>query len=42
MAEDNMRHELVQLAEKIDWDFLDGEIASLYSDNGRPGSRLGL
>ena len=33
----NMRHELVQLAEKIDWDFLDGEIAPLYSDNGRPG-----
>jgi IS5 family transposase len=38
-----MRHELVQLAEKIDWDFLDGEIAPLYSDNGPgPGSRLGL
>ena len=33
----NMRHELVQLAEKIDWEFLDGEIAPLYSDNGRPG-----
>src|SRR5262245_44118158 len=33
----NMRHELVQLAEKVDWDFLDGEIAPLYSDNGRPG-----
>jgi len=23
----NMRHELVQLAGKIDWDFIDGEIA---------------
>ena len=33
----NMRHELVQLAERIDWDWLDGEIASLYSDKGRPG-----
>jgi IS5 family transposase len=33
----NMQHELVQLAGKIDWDFLDGEIAPLYSDKGRPG-----
>src|SRR2546429_9298709 len=33
----NMRHELVQLAGKIDWDFIDGEIALLYSDSGRPG-----
>lgn len=33
----NMRHELVQLAGKIDWDFIDGEIAPLYSDGGRPG-----
>jgi IS5 family transposase len=32
----NMRHELVQLAGKIDWEFIDGEIA-LYSDGGRPG-----
>jgi IS5 family transposase len=32
-----MKHELVQLALKIDWDFLDGEIAPLYSDKGRPG-----
>ena len=23
----NMRHELVQLAGKIDWEFIDGEIA---------------
>src|SRR5262249_56789240 len=22
---------------KIDWDFIDGEIAPLYSDSGRPG-----
>jgi transposase, IS5 family len=33
----NMRHELAQLAGKIDWDFIDDEIAPLYSDNGRPG-----
>src|SRR6266540_5967666 len=33
----NMRHELVQLAGKIDWDFIDGEIAPLYRDSGRPG-----
>ena len=33
----NMKHELVQLAAKIDWQWIDGEIASLYSDKGRPG-----
>src|SRR4051795_3490651 len=33
----NMKHELVQLAGKIDWEFIDGEIAPLYSDSGRPG-----
>ena len=33
----NMKHELVQLAGKLDWDWLDGEIAPLYSDQGRPG-----
>jgi transposase, IS5 family len=33
----NMKHELVQLTGKIDWDWLDGEIAPLYSDKGRPG-----
>jgi hypothetical protein len=32
-----MRHELAQLAGKIDWDFIDGEITPLYSDSGRPG-----
>ena len=32
-----MKHELVQLAGKIDWDWIDCEIAPLYSDNGRPG-----
>ncbi|HEY8708307.1 MAG TPA: IS5 family transposase [Burkholderiaceae bacterium] len=33
----NMKHELVQLAGKIDWGWIDGEIAPLYSDQGRPG-----
>src|SRR5712691_2673314 len=33
----NMKNELVQLAGKVDWDWLDGEIAPLYSDKGRPG-----
>ncbi|HLZ05671.1 MAG TPA: IS5 family transposase [Bradyrhizobium sp.] len=33
----NMKHELVQLAGKIDWEWLDGEIAALFSDKGRPG-----
>ena len=33
----NMKHELVQLAGKIDWEWIDGEIAPLYSDQGRPG-----
>ena len=33
----NLKHELVQLAGKIDWAWIDGEIAPLYSDKGRPG-----
>jgi transposase, IS5 family len=33
----NMKHELVVLAGKIDCDWLDGEIAPLYSDQGRCG-----
>jgi len=32
----NMKHELVQLAGKSDWVWIDGEIAPLYSDRGRP------
>jgi transposase, IS5 family len=34
----NLHHELVQLAGKIDWSWIDGEIAPLYSENGRPGT----
>jgi IS5 family transposase len=38
----NLKHELVKLAGKIDWDWIDRAIAALYSDKGRPGieSRL--
>ena len=27
----NLKHELVQLAGKLDWDWIDGEIAPLYT-----------
>ena len=33
----NLKHELVQLAARIDWDWIDREVAPLYSDNSRPG-----
>jgi IS5 family transposase len=33
----NMKHELVRLAGKIHWDWIDEQIAPLYSDKGRPG-----
>src|SRR3979490_1350809 len=33
----NLKHELVLVAGQIDWDWIDGEIAPLYSENGRPG-----
>lgn len=33
----NMRHALVILSEKIDWDYLDKEVAPYFSDEGRPG-----
>jgi IS5 family transposase len=32
----NMRHELVTLADKIDWDWIDAELADCFSDRGRP------
>ncbi|MDP6706917.1 MAG: IS5 family transposase [Alphaproteobacteria bacterium] len=32
----NMRHELVVLAEKIDWVWLDEQLAGYFSDEGRP------
>lgn len=33
----NLKHELFLLTGKIDGDWIDGDIASLYSVNGRPG-----
>jgi IS5 family transposase len=33
----NMKHELVLLAGKIERQWIDSEIAPLYSDKGRPG-----
>ena len=33
----NLKYELVQLGAKIDWDWIDREIAPLYSDKGGPG-----
>ena len=33
----NMRHELVILADKIDWAWLDEQIAPYFSEHGRPG-----
>ena len=32
----NMKHELVRLAGAIDWSWIDGQLADLFSDNGRP------
>lgn len=33
----NMKHEVVGLAGRIDWAWIDREIAPLYSEKGRPG-----
>jgi len=32
----NLKHELVLLANKIDWDWIDGELSGYFSDQGRP------
>ncbi len=32
----NMRHELAVLADKIDWTWLDAQLADCFSDQGRP------
>jgi transposase, IS5 family len=34
----DMGHELVRLADEIDWDWIDGELADRFSDAGRPGT----
>jgi transposase, IS5 family len=33
----NMKHELVRLAQTIDWSWVDEQIADCFSENGRPG-----
>jgi IS5 family transposase len=33
----DMKHELVRLGGQIDWSWIDGEVAPLYSEQGRPG-----
>jgi IS5 family transposase len=33
----DMKHELVRLGGQIDWGWIDGEVAPLYSEQGRPG-----
>ena len=32
----NLQHALVQLASEVDWDWIDEELSSLYSEHGRP------
>ena len=32
----NMKHEMVRLAQAIDWSWLDDQVAPLFSENGRP------
>jgi len=34
----NMKHELVQLAHKIDWEWIDTELVDRFSDKGRPAT----
>jgi len=36
----DMRHELVELAERIDWSWLDQELAECFSEEGRPGTEV--
>ena len=38
----NMKHELVVLADRIDWNWIDGELAPCFSDQGRPGEPVRL
>ncbi len=33
----NMKHALVVLADKIDWNWIDAQLADCFSDKGRPG-----
>ncbi len=36
----DMRHELVRLADRIDRDWIDGQLADRFSDEGRPGTEV--
>ncbi len=38
----NMKHELVVLADKIDWARLDEQVAECFSDKGRPAEPVRL
>lgn len=38
----NMRHELVKLAQAIDWEFLEDKNAAFYATEGRPGVKARL
>lgn len=38
----NPKHPLLQLAQKIPWDFFESEFTPLYSDMGRPAKRIRL
>lgn len=35
----NLDHELVRLAQKNDWQWIDEELADRFSDKGRPGTQ---
>ncbi len=34
----NMRHELVRLADELDWDWIDEQVADCFAAEGRPGT----
>jgi IS5 family transposase len=36
----NMKHELVRLADAIDWDWIDAGLADCFADQGRPGTEV--
>ena len=36
----NMKHELVVLADRLDWNWIDAELAPLFSDQGRPAEPM--
>ena len=38
----NMKHELVVLADRVDWVWLDDELAGYFSDEGRPAEPVSL